>query len=104
MADWLDAGTDPLQWVTIHPPSESHITLKSMKNCAKCKLRSCTYICPSQVYIWRDLVQQMEVRYSRCMECGACIIACPDNIEIQWPQDGKGVVYGTWSLGEATTK
>jgi ferredoxin like protein len=96
VAEWLSAGDDPLEWVTIDPASQSHITVRSMKDCAKCKMRPCTYVCPSEVYIWYDLIQKLEVRYTRCMECGACIIACPKNIEIQWPANGAGVQYGAW--------
>lgn len=96
MTEWLAPGDDPLQWVTIYPPSQSHIIIKDQADCGKCKIRPCTYICPSQVYVWRDLVQKMEVRYTRCMECGACLIACPDHISVEWPSNGAGVQYGAW--------
>ncbi len=93
MDRWLDEFSDPLQWVSIDPPAESHIKVKNEKNCQKCDMRPCTYICPAQVYRWDEAAKHLNVSYQRCIECGACVIACPQNIGLAWPGEGKGVYY-----------
>ena len=52
----------------------------------------CTHICPAGVYEWTG--EEITVEYERCVECGACRIACPDNnIDWEYPRGGFGIVY-----------
>ena len=62
--------------------------------CAKCKEKTCTYICPADVYNHDETTGQIVVQYENCLECGACKIACPKkNIQWQYPPAGCGVVF-----------
>ncbi|ACB83727.1 ferredoxin family protein [Natranaerobius thermophilus] len=86
---------DMVQFVTIVPDSQTHIYLKEPNLCAdKCDLKPCTYICPSHVYYFDDDNQQTLIDYKRCIECGACIYACPlENIDWHFPRPGYGIFY-----------
>ncbi|NLV92745.1 MAG: 4Fe-4S dicluster domain-containing protein [Firmicutes bacterium] len=91
MGGWLDETQDPLQWVRTDPPEHSHITIVNEDKCLQCSVHPCTYICPGMVYHWDEHRKKLLVYYQRCIECGACVIACYENIRIQWPGDGKGI-------------
>ena len=71
----------------------SHIALRNTKDCqAKCNEKPCTFICPSQVYNWTG--EEIDIDYDRCIECGACILACPNNnISWDYPRPGFGITY-----------
>ena len=71
----------------------SHLVL-NQEICAKCKEKTCTYICPADVYNLDKLSGSIIIQYENCLECGACRIACPKkNIEWHYPSSGCGVVY-----------
>lgn len=88
---------DLLFTVKIEPDEETHIIIKDQEVCReKCieKNRPCTYICPAKVYTFDENEQKMIVSYERCLEDGACYIACPyGNIEWRYPKGGTGVSY-----------
>lgn len=87
-----DFKYDPIQVTKIKVDVQSHIKVKEQKNCQGCSKKPCTYICPSQVYEWKHGVLQAD--YPRCVECGACVLACPkDNLDWNYPQGGYGVCY-----------
>ncbi|MBR2068787.1 MAG: 4Fe-4S dicluster domain-containing protein [Candidatus Gastranaerophilales bacterium] len=71
----------------------SHLSV-NQEICAKCKEKTCTFICPADVYIQDENTGQLVVQYENCLECGACKIACPKkNIEWRYPSAGCGVVF-----------
>ena len=71
----------------------SHLIL-NQDICRKCKDKTCTFICPADVYSVDEKTGDVIVGYENCLECGACRIACPkNNIEWNYPSSGCGVVY-----------
>ncbi len=71
---------------------ESHIEVDQERCQRECEVRYCLYICPAEVY---SLGPQGEIliRYERCLECGTCIIACPEALHWNYPRGGFGVQY-----------
>lgn len=84
-----------LRLVQILPDQTSHITLKNQKRCKTCDIRACLYVCPSGVFVWDELRETVDVLWHRCVECGACEPACPENVEYRHPRGGYGVRYLT---------
>lgn len=86
---------NPFDLIDLKPDDRSHIALKEHKCCRdQCSQKPCTYICPTEVYIWNTFAHRIEVNYRRCVECGACILACPNgNILWEYPRPGYGVTY-----------
>ena len=73
--------------------TESHLILDK-DICAKCKEKTCIYICPADVYNVNEATGEIVVQYENCLECGACKIACPKkSINWKYPPSGCGVVY-----------
>ncbi len=72
---------------------ESHIQIKRDLSCRKkCDDKPCTHFCPSQVFHWQN--EAIEVRYWRCLECGACLVGCPyQNIALKYPEPPYGIQY-----------
>ena len=61
--------------------------------CKNCKEKTCTYICPANVYSVDENTGEILVSYENCLECGACRIACPKKkIDWSYPPSGCGVV------------
>lgn len=84
--------SDPLRYVMINPDDKPHISLADPAVCRDdCADRPCTYICPSQVYQWNGA--ELVFEYARCMECGACSLACSRNICWDYPAAGHGVAF-----------
>ena len=76
------------------PHGHSHISIKDMGTCRECREKPCTFICPSQVYWWREDKKELEVRYRQCMECGASLLLCPrGNIQWDYPPGGYGIEH-----------
>ncbi len=62
--------------------------------CKKCKIKTCTKICPAQVYEWDEENQKLIVNYENCLECGACKIVCEMNaLKWEYPRPNKGVTF-----------
>lgn len=73
--------------------SDSHLIL-NQEICAKCKKKTCTFICPADVYSFDEKTGEIVIQHENCLECGACRIACPkNNIDWSYPPSGCGVVY-----------
>lgn len=87
------SGENYLHLVTIHPDDVSHITLRNPKHCKKCEPRNCLYVCPSAVFLWDEKQLELQVLWQRCVECGACEPACPENVKFRFPRSGFGVSY-----------
>lgn len=72
---------------------ESHLSADS-DVCMRCKDKSCTFVCPADVYEWNEEKQLIMIRYENCLECGACKIACEKgNIVWRYPSAGFGVKF-----------
>lgn len=73
--------------------AESSHLIVDQEKCSKCKDKTCTYICPANVYTYDTETKEILVSYENCLECGACRIACPKHV-INWeyPPSGCGVV------------
>ena len=73
--------------------NSSHLVV-NQEICKKCKEKTCTYICPADVYNLDKKTGLIFMQYENCLECGACKIACPKhNIEWCYPPSGCGVVF-----------
>ena len=81
--------------VTILPDQQTHIKLKDPQCCEhRCHKKPCTIICPTHVYAYDHNKNRVAIDHTRCVECGACIFACPySNISWHYPRPGYGVFY-----------
>ncbi len=71
----------------------SHLTPNTEK-CKNCSNRTCTFVCPAQVWEWNEEEQEMTINYENCLECGACRIACTcQSIKWEYPKGNKGVTF-----------
>ena len=86
---------DPLSITKVNVDKESHINIKNSGKCKnKCPDKPCTFICPTKVFNWETSKELIGLEYGRCIECGACILACPNgNIDLFYPRGGYGVKY-----------
>ena len=63
-------------------------------DCAVCKDRTCTYVCPANVYEWDEVQGKLLVGFENCLECGACRIACTaQTLDWKYPKSGCGVSF-----------
>ena len=62
--------------------------------CNSCKLKPCLYVCPAEVYTWRE---KLQYNTEGCMETGACLVVChklgSSAISWKYPSGGKGVTF-----------
>ncbi|MBQ8475834.1 4Fe-4S dicluster domain-containing protein [bacterium] len=71
----------------------SHLIV-NQEICSNCREKTCTFICPADVYNIDDSMGNVVVQYENCLECGACKIACPkNNIDWRYPKSSYGVVF-----------
>ncbi len=84
---------DKLANIKYNCDSISHLILDKEK-CKNCKEKTCTFICPADVYEYDEQSDSITVKYENCLECGACKISCPNNA-IDWhcPRANMGVVF-----------
>lgn len=61
--------------------------------CTGCS--GCAVVCPMDLWKMREGTAQLEPDYrEKCMECGACYVACEAGaIDFSYPSGGTGVVY-----------
>jgi len=71
--------------------SKSHLIPNETK-CLQCNEKTCTIVCPANVYCYDETNKKLTVSYEKCLECGACKIAC-EHIQWSYPQSGKGVIF-----------
>jgi len=88
-------GRDPVELLEFKTDETSHIKLKRETTCReKCVKKPCTTICPTEVYNWNHETATLDIQYPRCIECGACRVACPTgNLDWHYPRGGFGVAY-----------
>lgn len=71
--------------------SKCHLNPDQSK-CLQCLEKTCTIICPANVYSYNETEKKITVSYEKCLECGACRIACK-HIDWTYPKSGKGVIF-----------
>lgn len=71
--------------------STNHLRPDESK-CLQCFEKTCTIICPANVYNYNEQEKRLTVSYEKCLECGACRIACK-HIDWSYPKGGKGVSF-----------
>jgi ferredoxin like protein len=73
--------------------TDSHIQLDA-ETCQRCQSRVCLVACPGQLYTVEESSGQIIVDHSGCLECGTCLIVCPQNaVTWQYPEAGYGICY-----------
>lgn len=86
--------TDRLFTIRYKCDEKSHLAIKNEQICGDCQTKSCTFICPSDVYEWNPEHAKPDISYENCLECGTCRIACPhSNIEWTYMLGGHGIAY-----------
>ena len=84
---------DKLSTIKYNCDSKAHLIV-NQKKCVKCKEKTCTFICPANVYSEDENSGEIIVQYESCLECGACRIACKKNaIDWCYPKQGCGIIY-----------
>lgn len=79
-----------------HPDDAwQHIVIADPESCRRCPAKNCLRVCPSGVFHWDNFPDHpVAVRYEQCVECGACRLACPEEvIEFTYPRGGYGVLF-----------
>ena len=90
--DNLKSIQDKLAVLKYNCADTSHLIVDS-EICKKCKEKTCTFICPANVYSTDETTGELLVSWENCLECGACRIACPKNkIDWHYPQAGCGII------------
>lgn len=82
---------DKLYTLKYKTDSESHLKPDESK-CLQCNEKTCTIVCPANVYCYDENNKKLTVSYEKCLECGACRIACK-HICWEYPKSGKGVIF-----------
>nr|WP_197970097.1 4Fe-4S dicluster domain-containing protein [Paenibacillus sp. URB8-2] len=86
--------TDRLFTIRYKCDETSHLKIKNERLCMDCSTKSCTFICPSDVYEWNDEQKRPTISFENCLECGTCRIACPsENIDWTYMRGGYGIAY-----------
>lgn len=71
----------------------SHLSV-DFEVCNHCENRTCTIVCPANVYEWIEEENKLIINYENCLECGACRIACAQsNIQWAYPKGTSGVTF-----------
>ena len=84
---------DKLSTIKYNCAKETHLKV-FQKKCSKCTEKTCTFICPANVYSIDKDTNNIIIQYENCLECGACKLACPKNaIEWEYPEAGHGVIF-----------
>ena len=84
---------DKLFKVKCNPSESCHLIIDAEK-CKNCKVKSCTFVCPANVYEWDEENKKIIIGYENCLECGACRIACEEKaIDWEYPKGDSGVTF-----------
>ena len=82
-----------LALVNFTKDAEPFIVVDTEK-CNHCEPKPCLYICPAEVYTWKE---KLNYNTEGCMETGACLIVChkigAGAISWKYPSGGKGATF-----------
>ncbi len=81
---------DRLGLVSFVIDEEAHIKLIE-EECGNCDTKVCLRVCPAKLYTEEN--GKINFNYEGCLECGTCRVACPRNIDWNYPRGGFGVNY-----------
>lgn len=82
---------DKLYTLKYNTDETSHL-IPDLSKCLQCQEKTCTIVCPANVYCYNETEKKLTVSYEKCLECGACRIAC-EHINWKYPKSGKGVNF-----------
>ncbi len=72
---------------------EAHIRIDQETCQDRCDVRPCLVVCPAKLYSV-DSSGLVQVDHEGCLECGTCLIACPeDALSWVYPRASFGVHY-----------
>ncbi len=73
---------------------ESHIKINNDICKEQCREKYCLYVCPADLYSYNEEVDEVQVEFSGCLECGTCMVACKYRaIKWNYPTGGYGIQY-----------
>ena len=82
-----------LALVSFANDTEPFIVVDTQK-CDQCESKPCLYICPAEVYTWKE---KLNYNTEGCMETGACLIVChkigAGAISWKYPSGGRGITF-----------
>lgn len=82
-----------LGWNVFKLDKESHIQIDHELCRKRCGLKICLHICPADLYT-QDDEGNIKVDFEGCLECGSCLIVCPEGaLTWKYPRAGQGVMY-----------
>jgi ferredoxin like protein len=72
---------------------QPHIVIDQEICRTRCTVRYCLHVCPANLYTRAD-DGRILVNHEGCLECGTCLLACPeDALTWHYPRAGYGVQY-----------
>ena len=96
---FTSAGKEPMRmeaklgWNVFKLDKESHIQIDHELCRKRCGLKICLHICPADLYT-QDDEGNIKVDFEGCLECGSCLIVCPEGaLTWKYPRAGQGVMY-----------
>ncbi len=82
-----------LGWNVFKLDKESHIEIDQTACRERCSLKPCLHICPANLYTL-DGEGNVKVDFEGCLECGSCLIVCPEGaLTWKYPKASQGVMY-----------
>ncbi len=77
--------------LAIKPQAESHI-VPDQQLCSRCDSRPCIVACPAELWALNDETGEMTIEHAGCLECGTCLLVCPqDAVAWRFPDGTFGV-------------
>ncbi len=72
---------------------EAHIVIDEGICPIGCAWHACLAVCPADLFEFSD-TGRVTVNWEGCLECGTCMICCPEHaIRWDYPAGGRGVQY-----------
>ena len=79
--------------LAIKPQAESHI-VPDQELCRRCDSRPCIVACPAELWALNEETGEMTIEHAGCLECGTCLLVCPqDAVVWRFPDGTYGVQF-----------